>query len=443
MTTSASPRRPGPPVTAASRTSWPGALADRALSILLADVRRPRGPLIVAALLAVSALIALPRQWSALGPALPLVALAATAPVALIRRYPAAAISVLLAAGAAFMIFGRLVWPVPAIAGWLLALAACPLVLSRRGAVWALAVSELAVLTAAGVPGASPWDATLAEALAVVAAWGAGETLRARRRAAADHAAAAARLRDLGEREVLARERAAIARELHDVVAHHVSMIAVRAGTAPYAIDGLPGPGAEAFGEIAQQARTALTELRVVLGVLRDPGRASEAAPQPGLADVPGLLARARSAGTNVTSEQAGLARPLPGSVELCGYRIVQEAVTNAGRHAPGSQVRVTLGYQQAALAVTVRNDAPAPARLAARDPVPAAGFGLTGLRERVAMLGGQITAGPDGAGGFAVSAVLPAPPGAAAPAGPEGARLAGSIGPAGGAGPAGDQAGT
>jgi signal transduction histidine kinase len=403
---------------------------ERALSVLLADFRRPGGPAIVAVLLAVTALIALPQKFSPLGPALPLAALAATAPVALLRRYPAAAITVLLTAGAVFMIWGRLVWPVPAIAGWLLALAACPLVLRRQAAVAAVLASELAVLTAAGVPGASPWDATLAEALAVVAAWGAGETLRARRQATTAQAAAAARLRAVSEREVLARERAAIARELHDVVAHHVSMIAVRAGTAPYAISSLPGPGAEAFAEIAQQARTALTELRAVLGVLRDPDRAPEAAPQPGLADVPGLLARARSAGTAVTSVMTGSARPLAGSAELCGYRIVQEAVTNAGRHAPGSQVRVSLDYQRDVLAVTVRNCAPA--RRAPRDPLPAAGFGLTGLRERVAMLGGQITAGPDGAGGFAVSAVLPAPPGPARPAGP--ALLAGPAAPAPGA---------
>jgi signal transduction histidine kinase len=410
VTTSASSRLPGPSVSAASRTSWPGSLVERALNVLLADFRRPRGPLVVAVLLVITTAITLPRMWSVLGPTLPLVALLATAPLALIRRFPATAIGLVLSASALFMIFGRLVWPVPAIAGWLMALAACPIVLTRRGAVWAFALSELAVLTAAGRPGAAPWDASLAEGLAIVAAWGAGEMRRARRQAAVDHAAAAERLRDLSERDVLARERASIARELHDVVAHHVSMIAVRAGTAPYAITGLPEPGQEAFSEIAQQARTALTELRVVLGVLRDPGRVSEAAPQPRLGDVPDLLAGARSAGTEVTSVLTGPVRSLPESVELCGYRIVQEAVTNAGRHAPGSRVRVTLDYQPATLALTVRNTAPALPRPAPREPLPAAGFGLVGLRERVAMLGGRITAGPDGAGGFGVCAVLPAP---------------------------------
>jgi len=252
----------------------------------------------------------------------------------------------------------------------------------------------------------------------VIAAWGAGEMLRSRRQSALDQAAAAQQLKYLSERDVLARERASIARELHDVVAHHVSMIAVRAGTAPYAIRDLSEPGREAFGEIAQEARTALTELRVVLGVLRDSGKASEAAPQPRITDVAALLARVRSAGTEVKEVMTGTVRPLPGSVELCAYRIVQEAVTNAGRHAPGSRVSVSVSYQPAELMVIVRNSAADAARPAQREPQPVTGYGLVGLRERVAMLGGKITAGPGAEGGFAIWALLPAPPDASRPDG-------------------------
>jgi signal transduction histidine kinase len=234
--------------------------------------------------------------------------------------------------------------------------------------------------------------------------------IRSRRQSAATQAAAAEQVKVLSQRDVLARERASIARELHDVVAHHVSMIAVRAGTAPYAIAGLPGPGQDAFAEIAREARTALTELRVVLGVLRDPARLSGAAPQPRLGDLEALLERVRRAGTDVSWSVAGPARMLPASVELCGYRIVQEAVTNAGRHAPGSRVTVTMAYEPDALSVTVANTAAgsAPGR-AAPDCGPGPGFGLVGLRERVAMLGGQVTAGPVAGGGFEVRAVLPA----------------------------------
>jgi signal transduction histidine kinase len=326
-----------------------------------------------------------------------------------IRRFPLPAIAVVLSASAAFIVFGRLSWSVAAVTGWLVALAACPVMLARRPAILAVALTEGAVLLGtAGIRGnATPWDATAAEALAVLAAWGAGEMLRARRQSSIWKAEAAERLRRLSERDAVARERASIARELHDVVAHHVSMIAVRAATAPYAVPDLPGPGQAAFAEIADEARAALTELRVALGVLRSPDGGSEAAPQPRIADVDALLSRVASAGTNAALSVSGQARQLPGSVELCCYRIIQEALTNAGRHAPGSQVRIELGYDTDALSVRIVNDVP-PGRREPGRTEP--GYGLTGLRERVGMLRGDFQAGPDGQGGFAVSASLPAP---------------------------------
>jgi signal transduction histidine kinase len=296
------------------------------------------------------------------------------------------------------------------VAGWLFAVAACPVLLRRRQAILAVAAMEVAVIL--GMlnlrANATPWDATAAEALAVIVAWGAGELLRARRQAAVEQAAAAAQLRQLSERDAAARERASIARELHDVVAHHVSMIAVRAATAPYAITDLPEPGQDAFSEIAEEARTALTELRVVLGVLRAPGSgSSDTAPQPRLADLDELLSRMARAGMDASMTVTGRQRPLPASVELCCYRIVQEALTNAGRHAPGSAVRVEVGYLPAALSVRVSNghasSAPGPGRQPASP-----GYGLTGLRERVEILRGEFRAGPDGDGGFDVTALLP-----------------------------------
>ena len=393
---------------------------ERALALLAADFRRPTGPVTVAGVLALAAVAG--RHTA--GPFSPAVAvvlgLLATAPIAVIRRFPAAAIAVILSASAAFVIFGRMSWSVAAVVGWLIALAACPVMLRRWQAVAAVTATEavvlLGALAAAGnTPGSTtPWDASAAEALAVIAAWGAGELWRARRQAALDQAAAAAQLRALSERDVAARERASIARELHDVVAHHVSMIAVRAATAPYAIAGLPDPGQAAFGEIAEEARNALTELRVVLGVLRAPGGGSETTPQPRLADLDGLLDRMGRAGTDAEMTVTGPRRPLPASVELCCYRIVQEALTNAGRHAPGRRVRVELRYQPAALSVRVSNGGPGvPPRGQGGRPGPA-GYGLTGLRERVEMLHGEFRAGPCSRGGFEVTAVLPA-----APAGP------------------------
>jgi signal transduction histidine kinase len=407
MTSSDSPPLAGQ--AAAARASWPGSLMERALSALAADFRRPTGPVVIAAILVIATLFTA-RSVPGLLASAPVLAVLATGPVAVIRRFPATAIGIVLGASAIFIFFGRLSWPAPAIAGWLIALAACPVLLSKSAAIWAFLATEFLVLCAAQPlsPSDTPWDATLAEALAVVAAWGAGELIRSRRQSAVTQAAAAEQVKELSQRDVLARERASIARELHDVVAHHVSMIAVRAGTAPYAIDGLPEPGQEAFAEIAREARTALTELRVVLGVLRDPARASEATPQPRLGDIEELLERVRGAGTAVSWSVAGPARALPASVELCGYRIVQEAVTNAGRHAPGSQVTVTIAYQPDALGITVANSAAAPAPGGPADG-PGTGFGLVGLRERAALLGGHITAGPAAGGGFEVTAVLPA----------------------------------
>jgi signal transduction histidine kinase len=392
---------------------------ERVLALVAADYRRPVGPIAIAAVLAAAAAAESGKTAGPLNPtAALLLGLLGTAPIAVMRRFPGPAVGAVLTANAVFVVFGRLSWSVAAVAGWLITLAACPLVLPRRAAVLAVALTECAVLlgTADLWRNVTPWDASAAEALAVVAAWGAGEMLRARRQAAAERAEAAERVRYLSERDAVARERASIARELHDVVAHHVSMIAVRAATAPYAVPGLAEPGQAAFAEIAEEAREALTELRVVLGVLRAPdGGGSEAAPLPRIADVDALVSRVAGAGTRATMTVSGPVRQLPASVELCCYRIVQEALTNARRHAPGSEVTIALCYTAAGISVLVVNGAPG-----RRPEAPDAarrGYGLPGLRERVTMLRGAFDAGPDDRGGFAVSATLPAPAPAAAPA--------------------------
>ena len=417
-------RPPGPAAAAgdpAAGTSWPGVLAERGFRLLEADYRRATGPVAVAVLLAATTFFAHPPALgNVMGLAIVL-ALCATLPLAVIRKFPGPAITLILASNAVFVMFARLSWPPAVLLAWLIALAACPVMLSRRRAVLALALTEVAVLLGPLRLGrvSTPWDAASAEALAVVAAFGVGEMVRARRESALASAAAADEVRYLSERNAAARERAAIARELHDVVAHHVSMIAVRAATAPYSVADVPPGGREAFADIAAEARTALAELRVVLGVLRAHERPTGTVPQPRIADLDDLLRRMTSAGTPVTLTVAGRRRPLPGSAELCCYRIVQEALTNAGRHAPGSAVLVELRYLRAALGVLVSNTRPAaPAGHGLAGQVPAAavpsgaaGYGLTGLRERVALLGGQFDAGPDGDGGFCVRALLPLAP--------------------------------
>src|SRR5499427_7138960 len=296
---------------AAPRTSWPGALVERALAFIAADFRRPAGPVFAAAVLAVAAVAARSTQAGPLdGSLAALLGFLATAPIAIMRRFPGPAIGLVLAASSVFVVFARLSWSAAAVAGWLFSVAACPVLLRRRQAILALAAMEVAVLlgTLNLRANATPWDATAAEALAVIVAWGAGELLRARRQAAIEQAAAAAQLRQLSERDAAARERASIARELHDVVAHHVSMIAVRAATAPYAVPGLPEPGRAAFGEIAEEARSALTDLRVVLGVLRSPDGhpGHDPSPQPRIADLDGLVSRVAGAGTAATVRVSG-----------------------------------------------------------------------------------------------------------------------------------------
>jgi signal transduction histidine kinase len=228
---------------------------------------------------------------------------------------------------------------------------------------------------------------------------------------------AVAERRHEGERALL-EERQRIARELHDVVAHHMSVIAIQAEAAPYKITDPPPELVESFADIRTSALSGLSELRRVLGVLRSDK--PDTAPQPGLDDLDSLLESARNAGLTVNNGVSGTARPLPDGVDLSGYRIVQEALSNAMRHAPGSTVGVDLFYGDAALVIEVRNDGCPPGNGAARgtgdspgrpdgaDLEYGGGHGIIGMRERAAMLGGHLRAGPTGDGGFLVTAALP-----------------------------------
>ena len=206
-------------------------------------------------------------------------------------------------------------------------------------------------------------------------------------------------------RRALLEERTRIARELHDVVAHHMSVIAIQAEAAPYRVPDPPEELARSFETIRATAAEGLGELRRLVGVLRAD---DDAGPQPTLDRLGELVATVERAGVTVTVAVTGTPRPLPPGVELSAYRIVQEALSNAVRHAPGSQVRVELDYRPAGLALRVVNG---PARSVPL-PSPGAGHGVLGMAERAAMLGGELTAEPRPEGGFAVTAVLPLPDG-------------------------------
>ncbi|HEX6344874.1 sensor histidine kinase [Umezawaea sp.] len=190
-------------------------------------------------------------------------------------------------------------------------------------------------------------------------------------------------------------ERARIAREMHDVVAHHMSMVVVRCETAPYRIADLPEAGVREFAELGAAAREAITDMQRLLGVLRSAGQRADREPQPGIAQIADLAARA-SASVEVPSLD------VPESVGLTAYRVVQEALTNAARHAPGGAVSVVLRVVDGSLEVLVRNTRGG-ASLGG-----GGGHGLTGMKERVAVHGGSITASPSGDGGFEVRALIP-----------------------------------
>src|SRR4029453_3864481 len=187
-----------------------------------------------------------------------------------------------------------------------------------------------------------------------------------------------------------------IARELHDVVAHHLSMIAIRAAPAALPTPGIAADGQEQLAAIGGTARDALTEMRRLLGVLRvDVDEAAALAPQPGLDRIGELVEAARAAGTPVRLTLSGTPVPLPVGVDLSAYRIVQEALTNARQHAPGAAVEVEVAYTDDMLRLRIRDDGPGSTQA---NP---SGHGLHGMRERAALAGGTLPARPADAGGF------------------------------------------
>jgi len=211
----------------------------------------------------------------------------------------------------------------------------------------------------------------------------------------------AERERDLAAREAVVEERARIARELHDAIAHNVSMMVVQAGAERRALDS-GGETHEVLSTIEQIGRGALTEMRRLVGMLRA-DELEPLAPQPCLADIPTLVTQIREAGLPVDLQIDGEARELPVGIELSAYRIVQEALTNALKHAGDAHASVRIRYGADSLELEILDDGPGgPARAGG------GGHGLVGMRERVALYGGRLDAGRSAAGGFTVHALLP-----------------------------------
>jgi signal transduction histidine kinase len=262
-----------------------------------------------------------------------------------------------------------------------------------------------------GVTGNPRSFAITVPSLFFVAAWLIGDYLRTRRAYVAQLEERAARLereRDQDRRLAADEERTRIARELHDVVAHDVSVIAIQAGAARAVQASKPEAAAQALGLIETTARETLIELNRLLGVLRGAnGATPDRSPQPGIGQLAGLVEELRAAGIEVDARVEGKAEPLPPALDLSAYRILQEATTNVLKHARARRVDIRVRYSEAMLALDIRDDGSGDGG----DPASSSGHGLIGMRERVALFGGALRAGRDPAGGFSVHARLPLEP--------------------------------
>ena len=327
-----------------------------------------------------------------------LFALAVSLPVVLRTRFPASAwaLSALAVGWTAVAIGPRTLSSAVYVPAGLLVYGLCLYSVAVRCRAWLVVTAAIVTLVGAILIDARSSAGAILAAIPLLI----GAVVRSRRSGQVELAQQARRLE--GERALL-EERQRIARELHDIVAHHMSVIAIQAEAGPRKVSNPPPELVESFADIRTSALTGLNELRRLLGVLRSGG--ADTAPQPGLDELDGLLESARSGGVQVTSAISGTLRPLPPGLDLSAYRILQEALSNAMRHAPGSAVRVELFYAPHSLVIKVRNDI-------TPDGLPgengAAGHGIIGMRERAVMLGGHLEAGPTEEGGFVVSAVLP-----------------------------------
>jgi signal transduction histidine kinase len=324
-------------------------------------------------------------------------------PLALRRWRPLLVLATTLAAAiVADLWFSGFLLPGPVVALYTVA-AHC----ERRVGLAAAALTGVAlVIPATAGKGVSSAGFAAAMYAAFTVAWALGDNLRTRRAYLVEVEARAERLereREERARRAVAAERARIARELHDVISHNVSVMVVQAAAGRDVFESRPERAREALGSIESIGREALVELRRLLGVVSADGESEEAgfSPQPGLARLPELLEQVGAGGLRVRLTVSGQARGLPAGVDLSAFRIVQEALTNTLKHAHASRAHVSVRYSDTGLEVEVLDDgiAGAPA---------GGGRGIVGMRERAALVGGELSAGPRPAGGFGVRARMP-----------------------------------
>ncbi|WP_405723450.1 histidine kinase [Streptomyces sp. NBC_01537] len=384
----------------------------RSLRLLRRISDAPESLVAAAAVLAVAETVARGGSRHVSLPVALLLCLCTTLPLGLQRTYPAAA----AVAASAATLLSLVPFQSLTVSGLAVQLA----VLYRLGRAGSRRLTVLLVLpfvalALSGPPHAGTGVRVLSVLLASLASAAAGAGLAHRARSEAlEHTAAQRVIADTLLAHAARGERARIARELHDVVAHHISMIAVQAETARLTTPGLPTAGAQRLLSIGDTARAALTEMRRLLGVLREDAgtQGPDRRPQPGLPQLIELLDEARDAtGTGTRLIVHGPVTALDPGVELTAYRIVQEALTNARRHAPGAAVDVELRYCDEALRLRIRDNGPGPGPGPSGQgpgPGPGHGHGLLGMRERAATVGGDLRTGLATGGGFLIEARLP-----------------------------------
>jgi signal transduction histidine kinase len=317
------------------------------------------------------------------------------------RRHPVAVLAVVFGATLLYFVLGYDPGPI-----WITLIVAyyTAIVEGHRTAGWITAAAGFVIF---------PWlDYLLWDGpapslleLAALAAWllvllGIGEAVRIRR----ERAAEAVRIREEEARRRASEERLRIARELHDALGHHLSLINVQSGVALHLDEELAEQTRTSLSAIKQASKEALTELRSVLNVLRQDDERAPRAPVSTLVRLDDLTAQAAAAGLDIRTETAGDVRPLPFGVDIAAYRIVQEALTNVARHAGPATASVRLIYGDRDLTVQIDDDGHGPPHHAS----PGSGKGIVGMRERVAALGGDLEVGPRPEGGFRVRARLP-----------------------------------
>lgn len=334
--------------------------------------------------------------------------LAAAVPLVVRRRWPVVSVTAVTAVYVAAALAGVGFTPWISNAGPNLAIAVFTAAdrCSRRSSLLAAIAAGLATwaVLPLGIHLHPARDQDAVQAIAVIVAWVSGDIVRARRGYRQSLELEARRRAADKEGRARAEERLRLSRDVHDVVSHSLAMIAVRSGVARILIDEQPEEARAALSAIETASRSALDELRHLLRQIREPatGPASAA---PALADLPALAAQLREGGLDLTYRRTGQPRAVSPALELSAYRIAQEALTNVVKHAPGASARIEVTYREDGLIITVTDDGPG-----RPDPAPqSGGLGITGMRERAEMFGGQLTAGSRPEGGFEVVARLPA----------------------------------